>query len=812
MNKFLKAQSLSPDLPWNNDDPDKLGGVVIDYVRTQEVFVRRWAQRWFENMQFVYGNSAVRWSRRFDFAVDIDLLRPGVNMSQRASTNVARTVLEALSSMIYANMPTWESEACEEGSIKGMRFQKITEKLLDCYGDRLACDELFEEASAIFTGYGQVAYKTDWDSSCGEMVQIPAWKKSKAPVFTDTLMANQVTGGLLSMPVQDKDSQGQPYMQDRWEAVTDVHGRQVINTVLSGSPYIRVLTPLEYRRDINSRGMHDTKFVEEIRVLDYDDWLKEYSVVEGKTKHFDSIVPELQSGATYNFAIRHYMRMQYITPPSYGDGVNQLGGSAAPNILKNKVLVIEHYDMPNQEMWPRGRRLVIANGLCTHITEPSYWIQKSGGWHPFSEAQWLKLPPSSISTGPMDAVTAKNRELNAVDSLISTALRRNLGSVLLYQHGSGFDPQKITGEPGQMQGVANLEGVKWLHDSQAMPASLEALREGYKNDIYESSGAGDALRGERSTGVSSGYALRQIEEREQKRLTQARKNFERGISEVGMKLISCVRSNVVKLDQNIMGYMKRAGAGEFTTDDVVSFLSGPITFGTDIRVKPGSMLIKSKATMQANLMELAQGPAAVRLQDPATMDKFLDYFDAGELRDAAAPHREAANHENDIFNDMLRLGNDAEGIKPPLVLVEDDDQTHMAIHNEFIVKNRDELTSNEFLFKQVHLHIEYHRLAQQEKSGALIPGTKLLAPQMLQQSMAAQPPNAQQVQQAVMANLQQKAMMGQQAGPPPQNGPAPQPDAGGPGQIPTNKPAAKTPAGKSAEQKIAQTSNAGQPS
>jgi len=196
------------------------------------------------------------------------------------------------------------------------------------------------------------------------------------------------------------------------------------------------------------------------------------------------------------------------------------------------------------------------------------------------------------------------------------------------------------------------------------------------------------------------------------------------------------------------------------------------------------------------------------------MDKFLEYFDAAELRDAAAPHRDAANHENDIFNDMMRLGPDTEGIKVPLVLVEDDDQTHIAIHNEFIVKNRDDLTSNEFLMKQVQLHLEYHKLQQQEKTGTLIPGTKLLAPQMVSQAMAVQPPNAQQVQQAVMANIQQHAMMGQAPGqnPAQQNAPGPEAGAGGPGQIKTNKPASQTPAGRTAEKKIAQTTAQGTPS
>lgn len=796
MSNFKKAQNLAPDLPWTNEDPEKLGNVVMSFVRQQEVYYRRWAQRWFENMQFIYGNSAVRWSRRYDFAVDVDLLRPGVSMEQRASTNISRTVFEALTSLVYSNEPTWEAEACEEGHLRGQRFQKISEKLLNCFMERLCGEEIFQEAASIYTGFGQVGFKVDWNNAAGDLVQIPQWRKVKAPVWTDSLMANPTTGGIMEVPMGAINSQGQPYFEDRWEAVVDASGRQTIKTALTGTPYVRVLTPLEYRKELG-KNLHNSKFVEEIRVIDYDDWLREYSVVEGKTKYFDDVIPEMQAGAVYNFAIRHFMRMQYTTPPSYGDGVNQLGGSDAPSVLKAKVLVVEHYDKPDAEMWPRGRRVITANGFCTHITEPSYFVQRSDGWHPFAEALWLKVPPSGISSGPMDSVTAKNRELNTADSLISTALRRNLGSIMLYQHGSGFDPQKATGAPGQMQGVANIDGVRWLHDSQPISPVVNELRNGYKEDIYETSGAGDAIRGDRSKGVSSGYALKQVEDREQRRLSPARKNLERAIGVVGGKLIAAIKANVIKLDEGTMGYMKRAGAGEFTSSDVVAFLSSPVTMGTDIRVRPGSMLLKSSATIQANLMELAQGPAQSRLQDPDVLDKFLEYFGAEKLRDVSAIHRDRANRENDTFSDMMRLGPDTEGVKTPIVLVEDDDDIHMSKHSEFILKNHEELSQNEWLFQSVLLHQEMHRLQGQEKAGKLIPGTKLLAPGMMAQARQNKPPQPQQVTQAVQASMMQQAQT-QPTQQPPEAG------AGGPGQVPMNKPASQTPGGKMAEKKLAQ--------
>jgi hypothetical protein len=795
LSKFLQAKAYCPNLPWCQDEADKLGPTVLQYIQDQESYYRRWAQRWFENMQFIYGNSSIKWSRRYDFAVDVDFLRRDVTLSQRASTNIARVVAEALASLIYSDLPTWEADAADESSLRGKRYASIYEKLLDAYMTRLCCDKVFATSAMCYVAFGQVAWRIDWDDTAGTILELPQWRKVKAPVFTDYLAPNPVTGGLLTTPVPAPGSNGQPYFEDRWEPVTDNTGRQVVRKELTGDMSIKSLTPFEYRRELGSSGMHDTRYVEQISLIDYDTYLRKFGNLPGKTKFADDIKPILNDSAAYAFAIRHFMRMQFTTPPTLADNGFQRPEAVVKSALfKNKVLVIEHFDQPDQEMWPRGRRVVVVNGQCTHVTEPQYFTNKKGGWHPFVEAQWMVVPPSSISSGPMDAVTAKNRELNVMDSLVATAARRNLGSVLLYKHGSGFEPQKLTGEPGQMQGVADPEGVRWLHDDMPIPPVVNMLRQGYKDDVYESSGAQDSLRGDRSKNVSSGYAFKQLEEREQRRLTPPRKNFENGVSDVGEKMGACLRQNVTKLDDQVMAYMKRAGAGEFTADEVISFLAGPVDYGIDVRVKPSSMVMKSTATEQANYLELAKGPAQMRVtQDAEVLDNFLEYFGAEKLRDGSGAHRDKADRECDIWGDMMRLGPDTEGIKPPIVLLEDDDTIHMAKHGEFIVRNSDELLNNEWLFTMVLTHNEMHRLQMQEKQGQAVPGTALQVPGIMAQTRQKPPPGMPQVFQQNVQRMQQGMAQNQAAQKAPQSPKSPAPvGSKGPPQTTVGAPSKNT--------------------
>lgn len=778
LSAFQRAKAQCADMPWCQDEPDKLGPCIVNHVMDQEQFIKRWAQKWFENFQFIYGNQNIRWSQRYDFAVDVDFLRRDSPLATRSQTNIARTVAEALAALIYSDLPTWETETAEESSQKGKRYRKIAEKILDCYTERLCMDKEFCVAALIYVVYGQVAGCVDFDYNSGRIIEIPKWQKNKVPVYTDYMAPNPALGGLLESTTQALDAQGQPVFEETWEPVKDASGKQVVDRRFAGDARITVLTPLEYFREPGSSGMHTARWVRRVRLMDYDLFLREYDRVEGKTKYYDQIIPKISDTALYGFAIRHYMRMQYTTPPAVMDRYKRSDSPVHSTLFRKKVLVIEHWDRPNPEMWPEGRRVIVVNGHCTHIAKPQYRTNKLDGWHPFVEAQWMTIAPSSIATGPLNDVVAKNRENNLLDSYTSTAIRRNLGSVLLTKIGGGFDPQKLTGEPGQAMPVVDpSSAARWLHDENPIPPVIKELKEIWKDEIYEVSGAQDAIRGDRSKGASSGYMLKQLEEREQKRLTPARKNFEYFGSGLGEKLLACLKQNVEReLDNDVMGFLKRSAAGEFETDDVLAFLATPMDFGVDVNIRTDSMSLRSKATMQATLLELVQKtPAGQRLaQSAETLDNFLKFYDAEVLRDASAGQRDRAERENEIFTDMSKLGVNAPGLRQPIVIFEDDDIIHAASHTEWAVKNSDMLLTNPPLMQAYLLHQETHRIQGQSKQGQLPPGASLQVPQMMAQS-SSQP--APQLQQVAQQNQQMQAQAAKHPAPvgskgPPQKDPA----------------------------------------
>ncbi len=781
-----KAQRHSPEQPWNQTGAEDLGPTIMKWMEDQEPFYRRWSETWFNNFQFIYGNQNVRWSRKFGYVSSdsfSDYLKQLPAVNQRAQTNLARIVVEALSSMIYANLPEWDVDASDESSVKGKRMKRIVQKLLDAYMIRLCADVEIGNAARIFTACGQFAFKIDWNPTGGHQIEIPRWRENKSPVMSDFMAQSQATMGLLDVPTQALGSDGNPLFEKRWEPVLDAMGKQIIDKVFAGDVRLKTLTPFQYRRMVDSTGMHDTRSIQEIRLMDYDQFLDEYGNTPGKTKFYDQVQPIYSNPAIYRLAVRHFMRMQLTAPPNAADG-GRNENIYRSSLFKNKVLVVEHYDAPHPVKWPLGRKVVVCNGEATHITVPQYQTGKMDGWHPFVEAQWLSISPSSMAIGPLNDVVAKNRELNIADSLVATAMRRNMGSQLLITPGKGFDPQRFTGEPGMIHEVMDVFAARWLHDDMPLPQVLPVIRQNIKDDVFDVSGAGEALRGERSPGAPSGYAQRIIEEREERRLAPPRKIFEKAVAGGGEKLICCLKTNVMSLDKAVMGYLMRAASGEFTTADVIAFLSTPLSYGVEINVEADSMHLRSKATEQATINDMATGNPAVQQrlqQNPKALDEYLKFFGAETLRDDSASHRDRAQRENEQFMDMMRLGPQGMTSGIPVVITADDDQIHIQDHQDFLIQHAEEILRNPQFYRVILEHLNRHHLQMSEKQQQLPQGTSQQTPQLMKQAEEQKPPQVAQImalnqQKAQAAQAQQQAQQ-----PPPQSAQQAQRPAGAPG-------------------------------
>lgn len=809
-----RALEQCGDLPWCQEDPAKLGSVISDFSDRYDAFLAAHSERWFENYQYIYGNHDVVWSKRYGVPLDnTDFLRRsgGRSLNSRSQTNASRTAFESLSSLLFSRPPDWECAAADDSRSAGRRTKKMLEKLLDCYYERLSMTTEIRQFVNNFVAYGISASKIDWNVAGGRIVNVPQLREEMVPVYTSVAKSADPLG-LIQTVIADETDPNEPRMEKRMVPIRDASGKPLSEDRWCGDARVQILTPFEFARETNPQGSHKAKWFRHLRIMDYDDFLMEYGEMDGRTAYMDRTRPGLFSKSAYSFALRHFIRMQFVQPITQRRWRREPGYRVQHDLLKSKVLVTEWYDRPNPILWPKGRLVVTVNGFCTHITRPQYHFDGVGGWHPFVEANWLTLNPSPMPTGPMNDITAKNKELDTLDSLIDTSTYRNLGSMVLLKAGAGINEQDINGTPGQVLTVSDpLSSVAFVRDPVPVPPIIPQLREMKKEDIYELSGAQEGIRGDRSRGISSGYQQKLQEEREQKRLTPQRMEIEKAVAEMGKKLTACIQQNCGTLDEDVAGFLKRSAAGEFDEQDIAMFLEKPIGFGVDVKVKEGSMQAKSQAAEDATLIELVtKTPAASRLQDAGVMDEFLVRFNAQVLRDGSSVHRDRARKENETFSDLGQLGPDATGVQMPFVLWSDDDEIHITAHERDMVENADDLRHDSFEFMVRQFHIEYHKMQSREKRGELPPGTTAeftkIQGAVLQNPKKSLGDIVGSAAQRQELERQKAAQGGPQgpAGGAPQGGQPPAPGGAPQGAPSPSQPAASTPAGQATERRAAE--------
>jgi hypothetical protein len=718
-----KVKQFSQDLPWCVEDPALLGSVVANYTKQQDVYLGPWMEKWFENFQYVYGNHNFHWTRKFAVPVDRrDFIgRNSKSIAQRSKTNLTRTVFESLTASLFTRTPDWECIAADDSKSSNRRTKRMLEKLLDCKFEQLEMRSDIRNFVGNFVGYGMSFAKIDFNISGGSVKQIPRMEEKVVPVF-QSIKKSADPIGLISSIVEDTNSDGQSMLERRLVPVIGEDGQPITDSAFTGEVRVQILSPFEVTRELATGGAKHAKWWCHQRVMDYDDFYKEYSEMDGRLRYFDEIQPGAFGGQK-GHAMRHLFRMQYVTPQNnQSHDSRQSYYSMFSQMLSKKVLVTEWFDAPTKSN-PKGRLVVVVNGKCTHITEPSYSFDGVGGWHPFVEANWLSLNPSVMPTGPIDDVTSKNKELNQLDSVIDTAANRNLGSLVLLKNSAGIEAGDITGEPGLVLKTSDPMGaVNYVRDSQPLPPIVPALRDMKKEDIFMNSGAQEAIRGEGGN-ATSGIQVRLQEEQERKRLTPQRLEVEAAVAMIGKKIITCIQQNCTELEEQTVGYLLRSASGEFDLQDISAFLSNPITFGVDVSIKAGSMQSKSQAAEQQMIMDLMGGPLGVKLQDAGVADRVLKTLGAEALRDKSSVHRDRAARENEVHADLGKMGPDAVGVTIPSVMFVDDDDIHIQDHESDMVENAERLRSNLFEFKMRTQHMEIHKIQKREKAGELPPGT-----------------------------------------------------------------------------------------
>jgi hypothetical protein len=798
MDNLASAMANSATVPWQTNELRSLESAINTITVQSDLINRRWAQKWFENFQFVLGNQNLKWSKKYDFAFDTDFLSQDTSMNRnKTTTNVSRVVCETLSSHLFSNLPELDITSKYEESSRTERLSLLLRAMKDAYDERLNMHEELDSASVGLVMFSKIYAKISFDKNQGGKFKRAKQQIVQAPKLTTTQEMDPLTGQMMVVPVPVLDENDQPVMVEKFEDVLDETGNPVLETVKTGDVAVECVTPFEMRIDSGAKTFSRSKWIQQIRIMDYDDFMVEYADQPGM---LDDRMQKIKGGTinqpVMSLAIRHFMRTMYSAPPS----LDYAGRSttAPMMMLKNKVLVVEHYDRPseghkfNPTPWlAEGRRVVMANGFIVGISTPQYRTNKQDGWHPFVEIKWMPMPPSMESSGPMSDIVQKNRQINLTDTLMQMAIERQSNSTLLINENSGIDKDKWTGDPGQTFMVSGDPSgmASYVADKNPLPALVNQYRQMQKDDIYEISGAGDAMRGERQPGTTSGYQAKIYDEREKRRVSKAKRNWEKGVASIYEKLFCCVQQNMVKLDDSVISAIKRSSNSDVTDSDVIAFLNGPMDYGVDIGIRASSMETKSKASQQALIQEAVGNPAIAQKMatDPAMLDNYMEFMEMDALRSVSSIHRERSKKENCFFNDLSKV-KDPQRVQQmiadmPVVLWQDDDMVHNTEHSVDLVKNFDRYKNNQAVMTLICAHLAHHEQQQKAKNEGQDPFVARFSEQMAGRAQQRAGQRSSQEVQQVQQNFieRQQAMMAAEMAGQQQSNVAPQDRAGSAG-------------------------------
>jgi hypothetical protein len=239
--------------------------------------------------------------------------------------------------------------------------------------------------------------------------------------------------------------------------------------------------------------------------------------------------------------------------------------------------------------------------VMTHIRGPNLEIDKTVS---------QLVENKDYMANPMWRIAAQHK--------IRGEIKNVAGAIVRYTHVPNVPPP----EP--------VEGLQ-------MPAQVENLLVGLREQILDISGQSEVARGRVPTGVRSGVAVAYLQEEDDTKLAPTVENMEEATAYMGS--LTLCRFQQFYSTTRMLRYYKPDG-----TFDVVKFKGADLRNNTDVIPQAGSAMPRSKAAQQQYTLELVQLGI---LQDPEQIKEILEIGKGSpNLKDKA---RRQAERENQIM-------------------------------------------------------------------------------------------------------------------------------------------------------------------
>lgn len=628
---------------------------------------------------------------------------PANSYIPRPVTNYLFDAYQTLKGYILKNDPRITVRPNTQTS-KDKTAAKIAELVSETNWERLREDDNYEYAASNLLTYGTVFKKDYWDNSYLSLARVPRMVQQPAVDPNTGLPTGQME------EVQARDPQT---------------GEELFDEIPLGDVATKVVEPYCIALDPLATTTADIRWIMEYSIRPLS-WIKENYTQEqpGYTNRVEEVKPE----RTLSNALKRFYNLKTSSGVKQLQILNStLSGSGGDNEMVEEAAVVkEYYERPTQK-YPKGRLIVVANGIPLYAEKSPYEGPEQGDWHPYSECRWEIVPGRVWGKGPLDECCEPQKQINSLDSIIILTRKTTAVPQILEPRGSIAKGNSWTGEPGLRVPYTVVDGQKpELLRPEGVDQQVWQERAQHVEDIKNLSGAIDILKGDRPPGVTAASALEMLFEVGTGKLFPGMKRWKRFIESSQKKQLKLIakkyREPRPEFIQMLMSKNK-----DLASSQIKDFIGSDLYDNCNVVIEADSSIPKLLAAERAKLMELAN-LNVLGLEDPQNRSEFLERQGVLGFTSKYGQDAKRAEFENDVMDDFS-----IQNPNKPVLMYCDDDQVHIAIH-EARQKEQSYLELPADVQQIYQAHIEAHNQQLQQKQ-------QMQMMQAAQQSMmTGQPP------------------------------------------------------------------------
>ena len=658
-----------------NENHDQLASAIETFYKQDGSKKTRLSYHWERVQRMVDGDQWIVWggSAGGNYQWNTLQVSKANEYIPRPVTNYLFDAYQTLKSYLTKTKPR-SSVRPNTQTFQDKAAAKVADLCIEANYERLKDQENYEYAASVLVMYGTVYKKDFWDTSAGNLIDIPRDPQPMLDGDPSQLLAGVESGD----PIMDQIPIGD------------------VNTIVK-EPYCMAVDPL-------ATNLHTARWVMEYAIQTLD-WIKD---TYGKSDEgYTGLVDQVKSETQLSGSMRRFYQLKNSSGVKNASAMEGVGNSDKGTAeLTNAAVVKEYYYEPCRD-FPKGRLVVVANGVCLYAGDSPYEGPDAGDWHPYSEARWEIVPGRFEGKGPLDAVCEIQKRVNSIDSTIMLTRKTMAIPQKLVPTGSGIEPGQWTGRPGQQLSYRAEAGMPTTVPGVGVDASVFKEREQCVEDIKTLTGAIDILKGDRPPGVNAASALSLLYEVGTGKLFPVLDRWKRLVESSQKKQLRLIARHYKEPRADYIKLLKQRNKS-LSEADINKFLGQDLLDNCNVIVEAGSNVPKLEAMKQMRLQEAAAS-GAVDLSQPINRMEYQRQMGITGFDNDVGPDAKRAEWENDCLDNIMLNPE-----KKPVVLTCDDDAVHIAKH-ELRMKEPAWMELDQQIQQAYMTHVEEHHESQSVK-------------------------------------------------------------------------------------------------